>query len=225
MVVSALLSVFAVTLYFIPKSTDANEVYNQSLYNVVEIKAESENVGESFGTGIILSDNGLIVNNAHVITYTRIGLAKEFDKCFIRFAFEDEYRTVKLEKYDTDIDLAVLSLEDFSDINLKPIKINRTSSLKAGDKVYAVGNAANYGIGIFEGIVSIPLLNIEIDGKLRSVIQCDLAIAAGNSGGALLNDKGELVGITTFRTKDTSGNVIYGIVYCIPLNTLLEYIN
>ena len=68
------------------------------------------------------------------------------------------------------------------------------------------------------------LAKVELDGLTRNVIQCDLTIAAGNSGGALLNDNGELIGITTFRTKDMSGNVIYGIVYCIPVNTVLGYI-
>ena len=52
----------------------------------------------------------------------------------------------------------------------------------------------------------------------------DLTIAQGNSGGALLNEKGKLIGITTFRTKDNSGNVIYGIVYCISINIVLDYI-
>lgn len=68
-------------------------------------------------------------------------------------------------------------------------------------------------------------MNIIYEEKTRAVIQCDLTIAQGNSGGALLDKKGRLVGITTFRTKDNSGNVIYGIVYCIPINIVLNNIN
>lgn len=123
------------------------------------------------------------------------------------------------------MDIAVLKLKDLSGISLNPIKNGDSDNLKSGETVYAVGNASNYGIAIFQGIISIPLINVELDGLTRSVIQCDLTIAAGNSGGALLNDDGELIGVTTFRTKDTSGNVIYGIVYCIPINIVLGYIN
>ncbi len=226
-VVCFILSITALILHFVPKNKEftASDVYEECLYNVVEVKASSENVGESFGTGEIVSTDGKIITNAHVVTYSRLGTTNEFENYYIRFAFEDEYRLVTLEKYDTDLDLAVLKLPDVSGVPMKPIRLGNSDNLKSGETVYAVGNASNYGIGIFQGIISIPLINVELDGLTRSVIQCDLTIAAGNSGGALLNDDGELIGVTTFRTKDTSGNVIYGIVYCIPINIVLGYIN
>lgn len=59
----------------------------------------------------------------------------------------------------------------------------------------------------------------------RNVIQCDLIINEGNSGGALLDSKGRLIGITTFRLKDYSGNVIYGIAFCIPIRDVIDYLN
>lgn len=218
----SVVSIILCTVKFSSNTFTANEIYTQCLKNVVEVKAESEDVGESFGTGVILASDGTLVTNAHVVTYTRLGVTNEFDSYYIRFSFEDDYRAASLEKYDANLDLAVLKLSD--DMNLKPMTTGNSNLLKAGDKVYAVGNAANYGIGIFEGMISIPLLNIELEGVTRSVIQCDLTIAQGNSGGALLSEKGELIGITTFRTKDNSGNVIYGIVYCIPVNTVAEYV-
>lgn len=224
---SLIIALVALVLQLVPvnKKFTATDIYNQCLYNVVEVKASSESVGESFGTGEIISFDGKIITNAHVVTFTRLGTVNEFENYYIRFAFEDEYRAVKLEKYDNELDLAVLCLEEYSDITFKPIKAGNSSAIKSGDTVYAVGNASNYGIGIFNGMVSIPFVNIELDGLTRSVIQCDLTIAAGNSGGALLNEKGELIGITSFRTKDNSGNVIYGIVYCIPVNTVFEFTN
>jgi S1-C subfamily serine protease len=154
-----------------------------------------------------------------------MGTTNVFDNYYIRFSYEDDYRAVTLKKYDSELDLAVLNLDDCDDLIIKPIKTGNSDKIKSGNKVYAVGNASNYGIGIFEGMVSIPLVNIELDGLIRSVIQCDITIAAGNSGGALINEQGEVLGITTFRAKDNSGNVIYGIVYCIPINTVLEFVN
>lgn len=225
--INLILSCVAILLHFVFKKNTlaANAVYNQCIYNVVEVKAESENIGESFGTGEIISLDGEIVTNAHVVTYNRLGISNEFENYYIRFSFEEDYREVTLEKYNSELDLAVLKIIDLSDLTLKPIKFGNSEQIKSGDKVYAVGNASNYGIGIFEGIISVPLVNIKLDNLTRSVIQCDLTIAAGNSGGALINEYGRLIGITTFRTKDTSGNVIYGIVYCIPINTVLEYAN
>lgn len=207
------------------QSLSATDIYNQCIYNVVEVKAVSEGVGESFGTAEIISNGGDLVTNAHVVTYTRLNVVNTFDSYYIRFSYEDDYREVTLERFDSEKDIAFLKLKDVAGLNIKPVKTGNSDSLKAGQRVYAVGNASNYGIGIFEGIVSIPLINVELDGAVRSVVQCDLTIAAGNSGGALLNAAGELVGITTFRTKDNSGNVIYGIVYCIPINTVIELFN
>lgn len=226
-IAALIISVAAVVLQFVPftPAKSATQIYDECLYNVVEVKAESEGVGESYGTGEIISSEGKIITNAHVVTYTRLGATNEFESYYIRFSFEDDYRAVSLETYDSELDIAVLRLDDGEGLTLKPIALGNSDNLRSGERVYAVGNASNYGVGIFEGIVSVPLVNIELDGLIRSVIQCDLTIAAGNSGGALLNDKGELIGITTFRTKDTSGNVIYGIVYCIPINTALEYTN
>lgn len=224
-VIATVISIISLILNFVPRSNTltAEEIYNQCLYNVVEVKAESQNVGESFGTAELISDEGTLVTNAHVVTYTRLNTVYTFDSYFIRFSYENDYREVSLEKYDAEKDIAVLKLKETSGLNLRPVAIGNSDELCSGEKVYAVGNAANYGIGIFEGIISIPLVNIELDKMQKSVIQCDLTIAAGNSGGALLNDKGELIGLTTFRTKDNSGNVIYGIVYSIPVNAVLEF--
>ena len=225
-ILSFIFSTTAIVLYFFPynNNPDAKKIYNDCICSIVEIKAESENVGESFGTGEIISYTGDIVTNAHVVTYRQLSAVREFEKYYVRFSFEDNYREVFLKKYDTDLDIAILQLSNCSDITIRPLKTGNSDNLKSGDRIYAIGNAANFGIGMFEGNVSIPLINVELDELNRSVIQCDLTIAAGNSGGALLNEKGELIGITTFRTKDKSGNVIYGIVYSIPINNVLEFI-
>ena len=207
------------------RKNSATAIYSQCIDNVVEVKATSESLGESFGTAEIISTDGRLITNAHVVTYTRLNNVVTFEKYFIRFSNEDDYREVLLEKYNSETDIAVLKIKDINGLTFKPVKMGNSSKLQAGDKVYAVGNASNYGIGIFEGIISVPLVNISLEGITRSVIQCDLTIAAGNSGGALLNEKGELIGVTTFRIKDNSGNVIYGVVYCIPIDTVLEYIN
>ncbi len=225
--VSLALSIVAILMPYMSRDNakTATDMHYECIENVVEIRASSEEVGESFGTAEIISSDGTMITNAHVVTYMRLGAVNTFEEYSFRFSNEDDYRGAELIKYDRDKDIAVLRISDTTDLELTPIKTANSKAIVAGDRVYAVGNAANYGIGIFEGIVSIPLLNIEADGVTREVIQCDLTIAAGNSGGALLNERGELIGLTTFRTRDNSGKVIYGIVYGIPINTVLEYVS
>lgn len=83
----------------------------------------------------------------------------------------------------------------------------------------------NHSIGITQGLVSLPQVNINYEDNNRNVIQCDLIINEGKSGGALLDEKGRLIGSTTFRLRDSLGNIIYGIAFCIPINTVLDYLN
>lgn len=212
---------FLATRKEIPPS--ASGLFYSNIESIVEVKAESENIGESFGTAEFISNDGLLVTNAHVVTYTKLQQTYAFDKCYIRFANEEDYIEVSIIKYDTNLDIAVLKLDETLH-KFKPIKISNSSNVKTGQKVYAIGNSANYGLSMAEGIVGLPLINIEYSGNTKSVIQANINITDGNSGGALLNENGELIGITTFRTKDLSGNVIYGISYSIPISTVLEYI-
>lgn len=218
---------FSVGAFFIVKNVNneksANDVFNSSIYSIVEIKAETEDVGESFGTAEFVNSDGILVTNAHVITYKNLGETISFDNISIRFSFEDDYRSVTLIKYDIDLDIALLKLDDLN-CKFKPLKLSDSSKLKNGNQVYAIGNLNNIGISITSGIVSNSNITVTYNEVTRNVIQCDLTIAEGNSGGALLDENGKLIGITTFRLKDDGGKVIYGISYCIPINTVLEYI-
>ena len=214
--------IFRVLSFFMQTKTP-EEIFDKSIQSVVELKASTEDIGESFGTGVFVKNDGTLVTNAHVVTYKEGGETYLFDNIQIRFSFEENYRKVALVKFDLEKDLAVLKLID-KNCKFKPVKFGDSSKLKAGENVYAVGNLSNVGISLTEGIISNPNINVEYNGKVRNAIQCDLTIAEGNSGGALFDEKGKLIGITTFRLKDNSKNVIYGICYQIPANEVVEYI-
>ncbi len=194
---------------------DANDVFKDTYESIVEIKVtEGEDIG--YGSGTIISEDGKIITNAHVIVYDEDNL---FDKVEIRLSYEDDYKEVSVLKYDNEKDLALLKLDN---VKVKSIKTNTKYSY--GDKVYAIGNGSNYGISITEGIISNPKLTVELSNKSVIAIQCDLTISEGNSGGALLDNKGRLIGITTFRLKDSSNKVIQGISYSIPYYIVSEFI-
>lgn len=210
-------------IYFLAtKPLSAGGIFNISKDSVVEIIAETEDVGISYGSGVIVNKDGTIITNAHVITYKKLGQSYPFETISIRLIDEQDFREVDIVKYDLDLDIAILKLT--CNRNLKAIKIGDDNKLDYGDKVYAIGNMSNYGISLTIGYIAIPHVNITYNEITRNVIQCNLTISDGNSGGALIDKNGKLVGITTFRLKDQSNNIIYGISYCIPINTVMEYI-
>ncbi len=110
-------------------------------------------------------------------------------------------------------------------LNRKLNVLRSTNDFSTGEKCFAIGNLQNYGVSVTEGIISKKAVNIENNGKVINAIQCDIIITEGDSGGALLNKKGELIGITTFRTKDIIGKVVYGIGFAIRYETIMQFLN
>lgn len=207
------------------KTPTSQEIFARSQSSVVELKSQAGEDIVTYGSAVFIDNNGTLVSNAHMVAYKKSGVYKEFELFEIRFSFETEYRSVSLVKYDLTQDISILKIDDLSNINFNAIAIEDSSKIESGDKVYAVGNGMNHGIGIAQGLVCLPQVNIDYEENIRNVIQCDLVINEGNSGGALLDESGRLIGITTFRLKDNSGNIIYGIAFSIPINTVLNYYN
>lgn len=203
------------------KPIDSTEIFKNNIDSVVEVKASASDIGESYGSGVIYSSDGYLITNAHVVSYTTLGEIKTFETYEIRFAKDEDYMEAEFVKMDNELDLAILKIKD--DIKYSPISFSK-DTYTYGDIVYAIGNTSNYGIGISCGIISVPEVNIIYNEISRKVIQADIDIASGNSGGALLDKKGRLIGITTFRTKDLSNTVNYGFAYSIPVRIVKEYI-
>lgn len=147
------------------------------------------------GTGFIVSENGLIVTNKHVI---------EDDKAVYSIL------TNEGEAYDVEIlsknpvqDIAILKIKNTEDKNFEALRLGNSSSLKLGQSVIAIGNA----LGEFQNSVSVGVVsglqrNVLAQGNgtfesLEDIIQTDAAINRGNSGGPLLNLRGEVIGINT----------------------------
>ena len=203
------------------KPIASTEIFKNNINSVVEVKASTSDVGESYGSGVIYSSDGYLITNAHVVSYTTFGETKTFLSYEIRFTKDEEYKEAEFVKMDNELDLAILKIKNEGKFN--SISFSK-DAYTYGDIVYAIGNTSNYGIGISKGIISVPEVNIIYNDISRLVIQADIDIASGNSGGALLDKKGRLIGITTFRTKDLSNNVNYGFAYSIPVRIIKEFI-
>lgn len=211
--------------FFIWKAPSSQEIFKDSQQYVVELKSQTGEDIISYGSAVFIKGDGTLVSNAHMVTYKQSGIYKEFEAFEIRFSFETDYREVSLVKYDLNMDVSILKLNDINGVKFKSADLSDSTRLASGDKVYAVGNGMNHGIGLTQGLISLPEVNIDYEDNIRNVIQCDLIINEGNSGGALLDERGKLIGITTFRLKDNNGNIIYGIAFCIPINVVNEYLN
>ena len=214
---------FQASTFLFDKKINTDEIVKLSVVEVKAVTFDEEDTYESFGSAVFVKDDGTLVTNAHVVTFTLSQEIVAFENIFIRLSTENDYRTVSLEKYDLEKDLAILKLSD-TDCKFKAIKLGDSSKLKFNDEVYAFGNLNKVGISLTKGVISNPKINVEYNELTREVIQSDLIIAEGNSGGALVDENGKLIGITTFRLKDTSNDTIYGICYSVPVNMVVEYI-
>ncbi len=164
---------------------------------------------QSLGSGVIVSSDGVIITNSHVVA----------DADEIRVALKDgrEFKA-KLVGADRESDIAVLRIESANDIS--PIAIADSSKMRIGDMVLAIGNPFGVGQTVTMGIVSaVGRANMGIT-DYEDFIQTDAAINPGNSGGALVSMDGSLVGINTAIVSRTGG--YQGIGFAIPSNMAMQ---
>jgi S1-C subfamily serine protease len=160
------------------------------------------------GSGVIISPDGYIVTNYHVI--------ENSSEVIVRTNDNKEYEA-EIIGFDEVTDIAVLKIK--SDINLDYIFFGDSDSTLIGEWVLAVGNPYNLNSTVTAGIVSSKSRDLnEYDQKNQSFIQTDAAVNFGNSGGALVNIQGELIGINTLIQSMTGGYVGYS--FAVPSNTV-----
>ncbi|MBQ0022217.1 MAG: Do family serine endopeptidase [Prevotellaceae bacterium] len=167
---------------------------------------------ESAGSGVIISADGYIVTNNHVV--------ESADEITITLNDNREF-TARVIGLDPDTDLALLKI-DATDIT--PIVIGDSDNLKVGEWVLAVGNPFNLTSTVTAGIVSAKARNLGANKNgIESFIQTDAAINAGNSGGALVNTRGELVGINAMLYSQTGSFTGYG--FAIPVSIMKKVVS
>ena len=156
------------------------------------------------GSGVVISADGLMLTNAHVVQVTdQLGNALQ-DPVFTVKMFDGTVRSATVLGASADYDVALLQLDDTS--NLHPLAFADTSTLRVGDNVVAIGNALDLGDAptVTTGIIS--ALDRTLQGSstitLHGLIQTDAAINHGNSGGALVNMNGDLIGINSAGIPD-----------------------
>jgi S1-C subfamily serine protease len=202
-------------------STDIHAILDKVQESVVTITTTGEGFSglqEGAGTGVILSDDGLILTNAHVIG--------DLNEIEVKL-FDGSEHSASLVGSSPDDDLAVIRIEDAED--LVPAELGESADLTVGDPVIAIGNALNLGgePTVTQGIVSAQDRSISgpdpLTGRtvqLENLIQTDAAINPGNSGGPLVNADGQVVGINTAIISD-SQNIGFAIAID-PVRSLVD---
>ena len=184
-----------------------------SVVTVLSTLGETDVGGRSVGTGVVLTSNGEILTNAHVV--------EGATSVVVRFAGETEPRVAKILATDIGNDLALIKVEA---TGLVAATFAKPGSVKIGDAVIAIGYALalDGGPTVTSGIVSAMKRTIETEsGALNSLIQTDAAISSGNSGGPLVNLNGEVVGINTAVARGDSESAATNIGFSISVDEVL----
>lgn len=198
----------------------ATQIYQRDSAGVVAIKAVTAAGGDS-GTGIVLNDEGLILTNDHVVAgASSLTVAAK--------GSSSDTRTATLVGEEANDDLALIKV-DPSGLGLKPLSLVSSSPVQVGDSVYAIGNPYGLEETLTRGIVS--ALGREIaapDGaKISAAIQTDAALNPGNSGGPLLNEQGDVIGVNSQIASDAARSAgsqpgSTGVGFAISSNTVAQ---
>ncbi len=187
--------------------------YNVSAFGMTQ-------TAEATGSGIIITSDGYILTNNHVVSssdssyYYQVSKAA---KVTVSLYGSDEKYDATIIGTDEQTDLAIIKID--AD-NLTPAELGDSSSIKVGEFVLAIGNPLGLDTSVTSGIISALERDISTsDGTTYHVLQTDCAINSGNSGGALVNSNGQVIGINTLKL---SGTGIEGVGFAIPINDTID---
>ena len=182
------------------------EIYKKCIGSVVSITASSQS-GKSSGTGIVLSADGYLITNHHVIENAQVIAVQTSDERQFQAAIVGS---------DEASDLAVLKVE--AD-DLQPAEFGDSGKLAVGDRVVAIGDplGAQLRGTMTSGIVSAINRDLEVNDRTMTLIQTDAALNNGNSGGPLINCYGQVIGINTMKLRSYYSTTAEGLGFAIPM--------
>ena len=188
-----------------------NEIFQKCSPSVVGIKSFDGKSSDSYswGSGIVVSSDGYILTNTHVID--------EGERATVQL-YDGSTCAAKLVAADSQSDVAILKIEK---TGLTPAVFASSKNIRTGDAVCAIGNplSPDYSLTMTSGIISATSREISYNGAVMKLLQTDTSINEGNSGGPLFNDRGQVIGITNMKIVSSFSN-IEGIGFAIPSDTL-----
>ncbi len=208
----------------ISSSSDFTALYDAVRPSVVRITTGTQSSGPfdqqsgGLGSGIVLDSTGDILTNYHVVN--------GFDNVTVTFS-DGTVASANVVGKDPGDDTAVVRVNNLTDTSvLKPAKLGDSAQVKIGSVVAAIGNPFGLDGSFTTGVISglDRTLQSSSDGRpIRGLLQTDTAVNPGNSGGALIDLQGEVIGINT-AIENPSGNSFAGVAYAVPINTPKRYL-
>lgn len=201
------------------KANSTSEIVKKTADSVVEISTESvvtgsfaqQYVQQGAGSGVIISQDGYILTNNHVINGA--------NSVKVRLRDSTEYDATIIGS-DSDNDIALLKVNA---TGLSPATFGDSNSLAVGDYVVAIGNPlGELGGTVTDGIISALARKVTIEDTQMTLLQTNAQVNPGNSGGGLFNANGELVGIVNSKQSATE---VEGIAFAIPINNVLDILS
>ena len=188
-------------------------------YSVSSIFNRGSSTAKAEGSGVIISSDGYILTNNHVVNSSSSSSSSYYEiekanKVTVKLFNDDTEYEAKIVGTDSQTDLAVIKIDK---TDLTAATLGDSSTVQVGEFCMAVGNSLGLGDTVTCGIVS--AVNREVtdsDNNTYTAIQTDAAINSGNSGGALVNSKGEVIGINTLKIAGTG---VEGVGFAIPINS------
>ncbi len=182
----------------------------------------STQTGTATGTGVVISEDGYIVTNAHVIYDTEHGAG--LSKNISVILNDDSNYDAEVIGYDTDLDIAVLKIKAE---DLTAAQFGDSDQLKQGESVVAIGNPLGFKLKntVTTGVISGLDRDVTINDKSMTLLQTDAAINSGNSGGPLINKYGQVIGINSSKMSSSySSASIENIGFAIPSNEVSKIV-
>ena len=201
-------------------SGTTSEIVKKTADSVVEIATESvvtggfaqQYVQQGAGSGVIISEDGYIITNYHVI--------EGAENITVTLRDGTTSYKAKVIGSDKDNDIALLKIDA---TGLSAATMGNSSDLAVGDYVVAIGNPlGQLGGTVTDGIISALARQVTVEGKSMTLLQHNAQISPGNSGGGLFNSNGELIGIVNAKDSATE---VEGIAFAIPINNVLDIID
>ena len=191
------------------------EIYQKVNPSTVTVLTGNRDGSAMVGTGVIFTEDGYILTNAHVIAGG--------SECYVVLDTGEDYRACLLG-LDEEKDLAVIKI---AASGLPAAEFGDSDALTVGDPVYAIGNPLGVELRgtLTDGIVSAINRDVYVDGVTMTLIQTNAALNNGNSGGPLINVYGQVVGINTMKMGSSSTTSVEGLGFAIPIASTAYMIN
>ena len=197
------------------KELSIQEIYQKVNPSTVTVLTGMSDGSAMVGTGVIFTEDGYILTNAHVIAGG--------SECYVVLDTGENHRA-RLLGLDEEKDLAVIKIDA---TGLPAAEFGDSDALTVGDPVYAIGNPLGVELRgtLTDGIVSAINRDVYVDGVTMTLIQTNAALNNGNSGGPLINVYGQVVGINTMKMGSSSTTSVEGLGFAIPIASTAYMIN